>query len=149
MEHQQQQAFTFASPISSSETYQDALGFDYQSWIDQSKINNCLSSQQGDKLWMDGHLLHDEAYEMSLRDLSELSLSMAATEEEAVRSKSNNKPKPMKKIPTMERVGLVVKLFMPRAAATGRLQDAISETGNEPSNSQSNRDTKTTNQEIP
>uniref|UniRef100_A0A0A9DZ37 Uncharacterized protein n=1 Tax=Arundo donax TaxID=35708 RepID=A0A0A9DZ37_ARUDO len=135
-----QQPFTFASPI--SETYEDALDFDYESWIEQSKISNSCSSQD-DKLWMDNaetininknhrdmvlravQDLPEEAYELSLQDLSELSLSRA---EEAVSSplrlsstRNNNKPW-RKKTPSMEGAGLIIKLFMPspsRAAGGG------------------------------
>lgn len=166
MEEQQQQAFTFASPFSLSETCEeDALDFDYQSWIEQSKMSNCFSSQV-DKLWMDGHgdnhhreMLQEEDCEMSLRDLSELPLSRAATEEATNSSMRQKKPR-RKKTPSMERVGLIIKLFvlsLSRAAApaSGRkksfasvtatasgngcsLQNEISDAGNEPSNTQCN-----------
>lgn len=110
MEGQQQQAFTFASP------HQDALDFDYQSWIEQSRMSNCFSSQVDKNHPHEILQLQDEAdYEMSLRDLSELSLSRAATEEPANTSK---KPRLNK----AERLGLIIKLFLlslSRAPAPG------------------------------
>ncbi|GJN01212.1 hypothetical protein PR202_ga18459 [Eleusine coracana subsp. coracana] len=164
-QQQQQQAFTFASPISLSNTHEDALDFDYQSWIEQSKMSNRFSSQ--------GHtlaeaintnhreMLHDEETyeEMSLRDLSELSLSRVATQEAANSSARQKKPR-RNKSPSMKRVGLIIKLFVPLlsrpavaaperkknfACSTvtasgngGSVQNAISEAGNGTSNTQCN-----------
>nr|CAB3474087.1 unnamed protein product [Digitaria exilis] len=82
---QQPLPFTFTSPVS-SERHEDAVDFDYESWIQQSKITNCYS-----KLWLEDAAdaqainrhhremmlqavdnLPEEAYELSLRDLSDL-----------------------------------------------------------------------------
>lgn len=124
--------FTFASPISfSSETHEEALDFDYESWIQQSKIaNSSYSNKKG--LWMvdDAEAevinrhhqemmlrvadnLPEEAYELSLRDITELSMP------------SPPPPPPARSLPCRHKTtegagGFIIKLFMPlpsRAAA--------------------------------
>ncbi|GJN25913.1 hypothetical protein PR202_gb13799 [Eleusine coracana subsp. coracana] len=165
MEHQHQ-AFTFASPISLSNTHEDAIDFDYQSWIEQSKVSNRFSSQGHHKLaeainTNHREMLHDEETfeEMSLRDLSELSPSRAATQEPTNNSARHKKPR-RNKSPSMKRVGLIIKLFVPslsRAAVAAPerkksfacstvtassnaayVQNAISEARNGPTNTQYN-----------
>ncbi|KAL6651706.1 hypothetical protein ACP70R_010631 [Stipagrostis hirtigluma subsp. patula] len=180
---QRQEPFTFASPV--SEAYEDALEFDYESWIEQSKNSNHCTSQDN-KLWMDDteaikrnhqdlllqamESMPEETYELSLRDLNELPLSRVATEEAMTRSfrvstRTNKKPC-RKKTPSMERAGLIIKLFMPspsRAAPNGgrrkksfsgstvpslrkksasvnegSMENAISQMGEEPSSTRSN-----------
>ncbi|KAF8696242.1 hypothetical protein HU200_037143 [Digitaria exilis] len=133
---QQPLPFTFTSPVS-SERHEDALDFDYGSWIQQSKMTNCYS-----KLWLEDAAdaqainrhhremmlqavdnLPEEAYELSLRDLSDLALtSRAATTDDSAlssskrlstaRSPSNSKSW-RKKTPAMEGAGFIIKLFMP------------------------------------
>ena len=140
----EQQPFTFTSPVS-SETHEDALDFDYESWIEQSKIaNHCsdlwpddaeaqaISRHHREMMLRAADSLPEEAYELSLRDLSELSLpSRATTTDEpassgsfrwsTARGPSNTKPW-RKKTPSMEGASFIIKLFMPspsRAAAAG------------------------------
>ncbi|PUZ55032.1 hypothetical protein GQ55_5G179800 [Panicum hallii var. hallii] len=139
----EQKPFAFTSPVS-SETHDDALDFDYGSWIERSKIANQYSN-----LWPDDAEAHaisrhhremmlraadslpEEAYELSLRDLSELSLSSRATTTDepassgsfrlsTARSPSSTKPR-RKRTPSMEGASFI-KLFMPspsRAAGGG------------------------------
>jgi len=140
----EQQPFTFTSPVS-SETHEDALDFDYESWIEQSKIaNHCsdlwpddaeaqaISRHHREMMLRAADSLPEEAYELSLRDLSELSLpSRATTTDEpassgsfrwsTARGPSNTKPW-RKKTPSMEGASFIIKLCMPsasRAAAGG------------------------------
>ncbi|OEL32625.1 hypothetical protein BAE44_0006356 [Dichanthelium oligosanthes] len=140
----EQQPFTFTSPVL-SETHEDVLEFDYESWIQQSKVTNCYSKhwlEDADAQAINRHHremmlqaaddLPEEAYELSLRDLSELTLSRATATDEpafsssvrlgAARSPSNTKPW-RKKTPSMDGAGFIIKLFMPsptRAPGGGR-----------------------------
>lgn len=144
----EQQAFTFTNPVS-SETHKDALDFDYESWIQQSKMTNTNSYP---KMWLDDaadaqaisrhhremmrqamDCMPEEEYELSLRDLGELPLSSRATATDqsalhsssrssTARSPSNAKPL-RKKTPAMEGAGFFIKLFMPsssKGAGDGR-----------------------------
>ncbi|CAO1945787.1 unnamed protein product [Urochloa humidicola] len=149
----EQQPFTFTSPVS-SETYEDALDFDYESWIQQSKIANYYSNPWPDDADAQAISRHhremmlqavdnlpEEAYELSLRDLSELSLSSRATTTDGSASNSSlrmsTKRSPSntklwrKKSPSMEGAGFIIKLFMPspsRAAGGGRKKSFNSST---------------------
>ncbi|CAD6272323.1 unnamed protein product [Miscanthus lutarioriparius] len=130
--------FTFASPVSfSSETHEDALDFDYESWIQQSKLANCYSNK---RLWMDdaeaevinryhqemmlrvADNLPEEAYELSLRDITELSLPPPPPPPRATPTRSL--PCRHKSTPSISMEGagsFITKLFMPspsRAAAS-------------------------------
>ncbi|CAO2183055.1 unnamed protein product [Urochloa humidicola] len=149
----EQQAFTFTSPVS-SETQEDALDFDYESWIEQSKIANYYSN-----LWPDDaetqaisrhhremtlqamDNLPEEAYELSLRDLSELTLSSRATTTDGSASNSSQRSSTArspsntklwrKKTLSMEGAGFMIKLFMPspsRTAGGGRKKSFSSST---------------------
>ncbi|CAO2178472.1 unnamed protein product [Urochloa humidicola] len=152
----EQQPFTFTSPVS-SETYEDALDFDYESWIQQSKIANyysnpwpedaeaqAISRHHREMMLQAVDNLPEEAYELSLRDLSELSPSSrgcrATTTDGSAsnsllrmgtaRSPSNTKLW-RKKSPSMEGAGFIIKLFMPspsRAAGGGRKKSFSSST---------------------
>ncbi|KAG2591261.1 hypothetical protein PVAP13_5NG589700 [Panicum virgatum] len=143
----EQQPFTFTSPVS-SETHEDALDFDYESWIEQSKIaNHCsdlwpddaeaqaISRHHREMMLRAADSLPQEAYELSLRDLSELSLSGRPTTTDEPASSSSlrlstarSRPSPSstkpwrKKTPSMDGASFIIKLFMPsasRAAAGG------------------------------
>jgi hypothetical protein len=135
--------FTFASPVSfSSETHEDALDFDYESWIQQSKLANCYSNKQ---LWMDdaeaevinrnryhhemmlrvADNLPEEAYELSLRDITELSLPPPPPPPPPPRATpTRSLPCQHKRTPSISMEGagsFIIKLFMPlpsRAAAS-------------------------------
>ncbi|CAL4947748.1 unnamed protein product [Urochloa decumbens] len=150
----QQQAFTFTSPVSSG-THEDALDFDYESWVQQSKIANYYSNlwpEDAEAQAINRHHremmlqamdnLPEEAYELSLRDLSELSLSSRATTTTtdgsasnsslrfSARSPSNTKLRRKKNL-SMEGAGFIIKLFMPspsRAAGGGRKKSFSSST---------------------
>jgi hypothetical protein len=133
--------FTFASPVSfSSETHEDALDFDYESWIQQSKLANCYSNKQ---LWMDdaeaevinrnryhhemmlrvADNLPEEAYELSLRDITELSLPPPPPPPPRA-TPTSSLPCRHKHTPSISMEGagsFIIKLFMPlpsRAAAS-------------------------------
>lgn len=135
--------FTFASPISlSSETHEDALDFDYQSWIQQSKIANCYSDDSK-RLWMDdaeaevinrhhretmlrlADNLPEEAYELSLRDITELSLPRPPPRPPTRATNTRSLPCRHKTTPSISMEGagsFIIKLFMPspsRAAVGG------------------------------
>ena len=143
----EQQPFTFTSPVS-SETHEDALDFDYGSWIERSKIaNHCsnlwpddaeaqaISRHHREMMLRAADSLPEEAYELSLRDLSELSLSGRPTTTDEPASSSSlrlstarSRPSPSstkpwrKKTPSMDGASFIIKLFMPspsRAAAAG------------------------------
>ena len=143
-----QPPFTFASPISfsSSEAHEDALDFDYESWIQQSKIANCYSSSNNNKrLWMDdaeadainrhhqemmlrvADNLPEEAYELSLRDITELALPPPPPPPPPptrARSTTRSLPCRHKSTPSISMEGpgsFIIKFFMPspsRAAAS-------------------------------
>ncbi|CAL4974360.1 unnamed protein product [Urochloa decumbens] len=151
---QEQQPFTFTSPVS-SETHEDALDFDYESWVQQSKIANyysnlrpedaeaqAISRHHREMMLQAMDNLPEEAYELSLRDLGELSLSSRATTTDgsasnssvrlsSTRSPSNNTKLRRKKNLSMEGAGFIIKLFMPspsRAAGGGRKKSFSSST---------------------
>ena len=130
--------FTFASPVSfSSETHEDALDFDYESWIQQSKTANCYSNK---RLWMDdaeaevinryhqemmlrvADNLLEQAYELSLRDITELSLPPPPPPPPRA-TPTRSLPCRHKSTPSISMEGagsFIIKLFMPspsRAAA--------------------------------
>lgn len=146
---EQHPPFTFTSPVSSETHHEDAaLDFDYESWVQQSKMANYYSNIWSDDIEAQAIGRHhremmlkavdnlpEEAYELSLRDLSELSLSGRATTTggsapncssvtlgTTVRSPSSTKPWRKKTTPSMEGAGFIIRLFMPppsRAAGGG------------------------------
>lgn len=125
-----EQHFTFASPTI-SEAYEDALDFDYESWIEQSKSS--YHSSQDDK-WMDAEAIRrhhqemvlraadlpEEAYELSLRDLTELPRAANGATGCVVKKGTLGSTRSIKswrkrlsRNETMEGAGLIVKMFMP------------------------------------
>ncbi|RCV27103.1 hypothetical protein SETIT_5G298200v2 [Setaria italica] len=137
----EQQPFTFTSPVW-SQTHEDAQDFDYESWVQQSKIANnysnlwpeeaeaqAISRHHREMMLQAMDNLPQEAYELSLRDLSELSLSSRATTTDGLalnssvrlttaRSSSSTKPW-RKKTPSMEGAGFIIKLFLPSPSRAG------------------------------
>ncbi|KAL6844272.1 hypothetical protein ACP4OV_025945 [Aristida adscensionis] len=126
LREQLQEPFTFASSI--PETYKDDLNFDYESWVEQSKISNHCSGQDDklaeaiqrnhqEMLQRAVQSLPEDTYELSLRDLTDLSLHRAAAQEARTgsfrmsSSRPGKKPCPTKTQP-MERASLITKLFM-------------------------------------
>ncbi|KAJ1273621.1 hypothetical protein BS78_06G296200 [Paspalum vaginatum] len=136
------ETFSFASPVS-SETYEEehALDFDYESWIQQSKI---AAARYYSKLWMGGTPAEsfvrggappagdddattshpeEEDYELSLRDLAELSSSSSSLPASRATTAwtppcpaaSNTKPSPRSSL--QGAAGFIINLFMPSPSA--------------------------------
>lgn len=146
-EQEQEQPFTFASPVSSETCYEDhaVLRFDYESWIQQSKIANCPwkmedteSSEAIQRCHREMMLravdnLPEEAYELSLRDLTDLSLppARATATTRTPPPTTTTKPTPSPAMRMQGAAGFIItNLFMAspsrHAAAAGRKKSFFS-----------------------